>query len=100
MSLITGDDIKRHLRINHDDYDHQLLNCAEDACAIIARHIKVDVATLDADTTDKDIRRAAILVGARLFEYPDGSDESGNPVEILCSAVWSLLEPHRLPTLA
>jgi len=102
MAIITVNQVKRNLRIDHSDEDDYIEELTERATELVFRHIK---AYTPASQTNphRDIRTAAILVASRLYEFPDDLADAGfnkKPLEsALSDTVKDYLEPFRLPTL-
>ena len=101
MAIITVNQLKRNLRIDHSDEDDLLDEITERATRMVLRHIKDD-GTHEA-SPHSDIVTAALLLGSRLYEFPDDLADSGfhkKPLEgHLNATVKDYLEPFRLPTL-
>ena len=102
MAIITVNQLKRNLRIDHSDEDDFLEEIAERASRLVLRHIKDNDGVHEANP-HSDIVTAAILVASRLYEFPDDIADAGFNKRALNSALndtsKDFLETFRLPTL-
>lgn len=104
IELVTFQQMKEHLQVDHDESDMRIQEILIQATAIVLDHIKVADYAFDWETSSGSpveapaaIQAATLLVGGSLFENADGSENGPQP---LSDAVRSLLTPHRDPELA
>lgn len=104
IELVTFEQMKEHLRVDHDADDMKVQDIVIQASAIVWDHIKADDYTFDWVTSSgspmevpESIQAATLLVGGALFENADGSENGPQP---LSNGVRALLTPRRDPELA
>lgn len=100
--LITLDQLKTHLRIEHDDHDERLQEVIFAASAIVLDYLKMPEGTWETTSGDPSevpyvVVAATKLVAGALFENVEGNDEGPQP---LSQTVKDLLHRLRDPALA
>lgn len=102
--LVTFEQMKEHLRVDHDEDDQKIQDIVLQASIIVWDHIKGDDYEFDWVTSSgspmevpMSIQAATLLVGGSLYENADGSEAGPQP---LSNAVRALLTPRRDPELA
>ena len=87
--IVTCDELKAHLRIQHDDEDsllESLLTQAEAAACDYCR-------TTFEDDPPEPVRLAVLLMASHFYEYRDASDKVAYAT--MMNAFHALLYPHR-----
>lgn len=100
MPIITFDETKRHLKVDHDEDDDEITEIAADASALILNYLKVPEdqwqdTNLQPASVPRPVRAAALKVAAALYENRDGS---GTPA--LSQDVKDMVHRFRDPALA
>ena len=88
--IVTVDEVKKHLRIQHDEEDEyieslikQAQTAAEDYCR----------AAWTAEEAPETVRLAVLLMASHFYEYRDSSDR--NAYNTMMHAFHALLYPNR-----
>ena len=87
---VTVDEVKAHLRIQHDEEDGLLESLLKQAQAAANDFCRAD---FDADAPEP-VRLAILLMAAHFYEYRDSSDKTAYAT--MLSAFHALLYPHRV----
>ena len=87
---VTVDEVKAHLRIQHDEEDGLLESLLKQAQAAANDFCRAD---FDADAPEP-VRLAILLMAAHFYEYRDSSDKAAYAT--MLSAFHALLYPHRV----
>lgn len=102
MSLITFEEAKEHLNVDHNEDDNKIEILVYQASSIVLDYIGVDedewqdTAGMPAGVP-KNVEAATFLVLGALYENRDGSDNAPQP---LSQAVKDLLHRKRIPPIA
>jgi hypothetical protein len=94
VALVSVAAAKRHLIIEDDFRDEDILAKTEEATAIVVDYLKKPDHGWTEDTVPGQVKAAILLTFACLFRNPDGD------VDPLSDAVRSLLHRMRDPALA
>lgn len=104
IELVTFEQMKEHLRVDHDEDDVKIQNIVMQASSIVWDHIKADDYEFDWVSSSGSpmdvpyaVEAATLLVGGALYENADGAEAGPQP---LSKAVRDLLTPRRDPELA
>lgn len=100
--LITLDQAKAHLVIEHDEIDETIEEKVQEASAIVLDYLKRDEAEWQNTSGDPDgvpylVQAATKLVVGALMENREGNDNGPQP---LSQAVKDLLHRYRDPAIA
>ena len=87
---VTVDEVKAHLRIQHDEEDGLLESLLKQAQAAANDFCRAD---FDADAPEP-VRLAILLMAAHFYEYRDSSDKAAYTT--MLSAFHALLYPYRV----
>ena len=87
---VTVDEVKAHLRIQHDEEDGLLESLLRQAKAVANDYCRTD---FDEDAPEP-MRLAILLMDAHFYEYRDSSDKAAYAT--MLSAFHALLYPHRV----
>lgn len=88
--IVTVDELKTHLRIQHDDEDGLLESLLRQAKAVANDYCRTD---FDEDAPEP-VRLAVLLMAAHFYEYRDSSDKTAFTTMI--AAFRALLYPYRV----
>ena len=88
--IVTVDELKTHLRIQHDEEDGLLESLLRQAKAVANDYCRTD---FDEDAPEP-MRLAILLMAAHFYEYRDSSDKAAYAT--MLSAFHALLYPHRV----
>ena len=88
--IVTVDELKTHLRIQHDEEDGLLESLLRQAKAVANDYCRTD---FDEDAPEP-VRLAVLLMAAHFYEYRDSSDKTAFTTMI--AAFRALLYPYRV----
>ena len=88
--IVTVDELKTHLRIQHDEEDGLLESLLRQAKAVANDYCRTD---FDEDAPEP-VRLAILLMAAHFYEYRDSSDKAAYAT--MLSAFHALLYPYRV----
>lgn len=112
MMLVTLDEAKTHVRLDHDAEDDDLTLKIEAASGAVLRYLKLrpedvvdsaDELVVDssgATVLPAEARAAVLLLTGMLFTHRTADDPASWPDGYLPLAVKNLLLPSRIPTFA
>lgn len=107
MGLISLAQLKRHLRILHDDEDDELQDLADNASAVVVDYLKKPEGTWTeaTDQTPSDapgvVKTAVLLQAGDLYEHRGDEDHKMAPADgYLIPPVTRLLHRMRDPAYA
>ncbi len=109
MYLVTFNESKEHLRVDHDMDDAQINRMRRQASAAVLNYIKIDIDETAFDYVDEfgepiannipqEIAAATLLMIGALYENRDG--DSFRSPQPLSQAAMDLLWRHRDPAMA
>jgi hypothetical protein len=102
VALVTFDQAKEHLQVDHDEDDAKIEFIRQQASHIVLDYLKAEEGTYQ-DSSEEPVdvpgavEAATLLVCGALYENRDGSDKESSP---LSQAVKDLLHRYRDPALA
>jgi hypothetical protein len=102
MMLITLDQAKAHMEIEHEEKDEQIEEAIQDASGILLNYLKRESTEWqdtngNPDSVPYEIRAAIKIMTAALMENREGNDEGPNP---LSQTVINLVHRYRDPAMA
>lgn len=102
MALVTFEQMKSQLEMDHDDSDTLIEEIVERASFIVLDYLKMDLDAYQDSSGDPSavpfpIEAAVLLAGAALFENRDGSVDGP---QALSQAVKDLVHRYRDPAMA
>lgn len=103
MALVTLEQLKTQLEMDHDESDSFIEELCERASMIVLGYLKLEAdayqegSPLEPADVPKHIEAAVLLAGAALFENRDGSPDGPQP---LSQTVKDLLHRDRDPAMA
>jgi hypothetical protein len=100
--LITLDQAKAHMQIEHEEQDDQIEEAIQDASAILLNYLKKDETEWqdsngEPDSVPYEIRAAVKIMTASLMENREGNDQGPDP---LSQTVVNLVHRHRDPAMS